>query len=41
MSKRGNRYSQEFRYQIVQLVRAGRDMRGAHEGVWGFDLVDP
>ena len=27
MSKRGKRYTQEFRYQIVQLVRSGRDMR--------------
>src|ERR1035437_404456 len=27
MSKRGNRYTPEFRYQMVQLVRSGRDMR--------------
>jgi transposase len=26
MSKRGKRYTREFRYQIVQLVRAGREI---------------
>jgi transposase len=26
MSKRGKRYTREFRYQIVELVRAGREI---------------
>ncbi len=26
MSKRGKRYTKEFRYQMVQLVRAGREI---------------
>ena len=26
MSKKGKRYTKEFRYQIVQLVRAGREI---------------